>query len=679
MRKHILTSLISMLSIVPAHSVGTNAYISVSASDIPDGRKSVDTVSSDLPNIEVKSLKNKKRVSSSTPQYNLDSEIIRQTGITDISEAMRRLPGVNLRDYGGAGGLKTVSVRGLGSEHTAVIYDGVSLSDCQSGQIDLSRYSIDNVRSLSLYSGDNDDIFLPAKAAASASSLYISSFTSTDDADFHLKSQMKIGSFGYYNPYIRLGKGNDRGFSYSANAEYIHSENDYPFILTNGDLITHEKRENSRMNSWLGEFNGMYRFGDSSRIVGKVYYYDNSRDLPGQVIYYVNGSNEHLRDRNFFGQFQYKGRLSSKFSLASTAKFNWSSSRYTDIDGKYPGGILDNYYIQRETYFTGALLFTPFSGFSMDYSLDWSWNNLSSNLKTDIRPYRNSILQTLAAKYKVWRLTVMARALYSLYINKAKDGDAGKDNRRLSPSVMLSLKPIADVGWYIRTSYKNIFRVPTFNEAYFDHYGSINLDPEITDQFNFGMTFESNATFLSNITLTCDGYINHVKNKIVAVPYNMFVWRMTNLGKVRVFGLDATISSEYVVTDKQSLILTGSYSYQRAQPRTNPGSSEWMKQVAYIPLNSGSASLSWLNSWVNGVIHFTGCSPRYTTNSNIPETKIDGYCDFGFSVSRTFMLKNKNKFRIQGDLLNVFNRQYEIVARYPMPGRSWKISVEFEM
>lgn len=361
-----------MLSIVPAHSVGTNAYISVSASDIPDGRKSVDTVSSDLPNIEVKSLKNKKRVSSSTPQYNLDSEIIRQTGITDISEAMRRLPGVNLRDYGGAGGLKTVSVRGLGSEHTAVIYDGVSLSDCQSGQIDLSRYSIDNVRSLSLYSGDNDDIFLPAKAAASASSLYISSFTSTDDADFHLKSQMKIGSFGYYNPYIRLGKGNDndRGFSYSANAEYIHSENDYPFILTNGDLITHEKRENSRMNSWLGEFNGMYRFGDSSRIVGKVYYYDNSRDLPGQVIYYVNGSNEHLRDRNFFGQFQYKGRLSSKFSLASTAKFNWSSSRYTDIDGKYPGGILDNYYIQRETYFTGALLFTPFSGFSMDYSLD---------------------------------------------------------------------------------------------------------------------------------------------------------------------------------------------------------------------------------------------------------------------------------------------------------------------
>lgn len=136
------------------------------------------------------------------------------------------------------------------------------------------------------------------------------------------------------------------------------------------------------------------------------------------------------------------------------------------------------------------------------------------------------------------------------------------------------------------------------------------------------MTFESNATFLSNITLTCDGYINHVKNKIVAVPYNMFVWRMTNLGKVRVFGLDATISSEYVVTDKQSLILTGSYSYQRAQPRTNPGSSEWMKQVAYIPLNSGSASLSWLNSWVNGVIHFTGCSPRYTTNSNIPETKL---------------------------------------------------------
>lgn len=673
MRKHILTSIISLTSITSAHAAGVNIYIPVCNDE--------DTLTTKLPDLEVKSANQKKEVRSSTPLHNIDSEKIRTTGITDISDAMRRMPGVNLRDYGGAGGLKTVSVRGLGSEHTAVVYDGVTLSDCQSGQIDLARYSIDNVKGLTLFSGDNDDIFIPARAAASSSSLYISSFTAPtgDEDEFHLKAQMKTGSFGYYNPYLRISDGNGKGLSFSSNVEYIHSENDYPFTLVNGNLVTREKRENSRMNSWTGELNGRWRINGASSLVGKVYYYDNSRDLPGQVIYYVNESEEHLRERNFFGQLQYRGKLSSKFSLLATGKFNWATSRYTDVNGKYPGGKLDNYYIQRETYFTGALLYTPMAGLSIDYSADWAWNNLSSNLKSDIRPYRNTILQSLAMKYNFWRISAMARALYSIYFNDAKDGDAGKDRYKLSPSVSVSMQPAEDLGLFVRASYKNIFRMPTFNEAYFDNLGSINLDPESTDQLNVGITFQApSLPWMSDLTLTCDGYINHVKNKIVAIPYNLFLWKMENLGKVRVYGLDVSLSSSFELTRNHTLMLSGSYSYQRAQPRTDPNTVEWMKQVAYIPLNSGSASVSWLNPWVNVALHGTGCSARYTTNQNFPETRISGYFDTGISLFRSFKIK-KNSLEIKADILNIFDKQYEIVARYPMPGRSWKLTAEFEI
>lgn len=682
MRKHILTSIISLVSITSANSAEVNIYIPIGANSAEvNGCFDEDTVITKLPDVEITSAKQKKVVRSSTPMHNIDSEKIKNTGIADISDAMRRMPGVNLRDYGGAGGLKTVSVRGLGSEHTAVVYDGVSLSDCQSGQIDISRYSIDNVKGLTLFSGDNDDIFIPARAAASSASLYISSFTapSNDEDAFHLKTQMKAGSFGYYNPYLRVSNGNGKNLSFSANAEFIHAENDYPFTLVNGNLVTREKRENSLMNSWTGELNGRWRINGPSSLTGKLYYYDNSRDLPGQVIYYVNNSNEHLRERNFFGQLQYRGRLSSKFSLAATGKFNWSTSRYTDVDGKYPGGELDNCYIQRETYFTGSLLYTPMQGLSMDYSADWAWNNLSSNLKTNIRPFRNTILQTLAVKYNFWKISAMARALYSIYINEAKDGDAGKDRYKLSPSVSLNFKPVDDLGLFVRASYKNIFRMPTFNEAYFDNYGSINLDPETTDQVNLGITLQAPAlSRMSDLTLTCDGYINHVKNKIVAIPYNLFLWTMTNLGKVRVYGLDVSLSSSFEIANKHSLMLSCSYSYQRAQPRTDPDAVEWMKQVAYIPLNSGSASLSWLNPWVNLAVHGTGCSARYTTNQNLPQSRIPGYFDTGVSVFRTFNINN-NTLEIKADILNIFDKQYEIVARYPMPGRSWKLTVEFDI
>ncbi len=58
-----------------------------------------------------------------------------------------------------------------------MVYYGIVLSDCQSGEVDVSRYSLDNVESLSMVIGDNDDIFIPARAAASASSLSIASFS----------------------------------------------------------------------------------------------------------------------------------------------------------------------------------------------------------------------------------------------------------------------------------------------------------------------------------------------------------------------------------------------------------------------------------------------------------------------------------------------------------------------
>lgn len=225
MRKHFLIAIISIASITSVHSAEVNHYVPKAEDN--------DTVIRSLSGVEVRAARVSKAVSSATPVHSIDATKIKLSGISDISDAMRRMPGVNLRDYGGAGGLKTVSVRGLGSQHTAILYDGVALSDCQSGQIDLSRYSIDNVSSLSLYSTDTDDIFIPARAASTASSLYIRSFTAPDaDEDaLHLKAQMKAGSFGYYNPYFRFSDGNSRGLSFSANAEFIHSDNDYPLSL----------------------------------------------------------------------------------------------------------------------------------------------------------------------------------------------------------------------------------------------------------------------------------------------------------------------------------------------------------------------------------------------------------------------------------------------------------------
>lgn len=55
--------------------------------------------------------------------------------------------------------MKTVSIRGMGAQHTAVSYDGVTMSNVQSGQIDISRFSLDNVSMITLSIGQSDDTF----------------------------------------------------------------------------------------------------------------------------------------------------------------------------------------------------------------------------------------------------------------------------------------------------------------------------------------------------------------------------------------------------------------------------------------------------------------------------------------------------------------------------------------
>ncbi len=642
--------------------------------------EAADTAGRNLQEFEVVSERVRKEVTSTAPLFNLTNERMKTMGVTDISDALHRLPGINIRDYGGAGGMKTVSVRGFGTTHTGVIYDGIVLSDCQSGKIDLSRYSLDNVGSLSLIVGDNSDIFVPAKASASAASIIISSMSVPGPMDslWHVTGQMRFGSFGTYNPYFKVGKSLTPKFSFSVIGEYTHAKNDYPFTLENGKLVTRERRNNSMMNSWHGEINTRWRLTPASMLDAKVYYYDNNRQLPGPVILYNPVCHEKLRDRNFFGQLTYKNLSLSKFSFQGLAKFNWDASLYHDEDGKYPGGILDEDYFQREVYVSGSALYVPTDKLAFNYSADYFYNNLTTNQMEVVGPWRHSVLQSFTGKFQNSWLLATARLLWSIYDNGVKEGISSKDENKLSPSLSVSVQPMRNRLFFIRASYKNIFRMPTFNETYYFRMGSTSLKPEDTDQFNFGLTWQYNSTnWLNALVLTGDVYYNNVKDKIVALPTNMFIWTMTNMDKARAFGADVTASATFNIARRQSLVFAGNYSWQRVQPRTSPTDPDYNKQVAYTPIHSGAASLSWENPWVDVVVHTTGASDRYGTSSNLPITRIKGYMEMGAALIRSFKIK-RNTIDLRFDLTNILDTQYEIVGNYPMPGRAWKFTVTYK-
>ena len=640
-----------------------------------------DTITSRIHQLEGVTVTESRRqhtLTSTAPIRLLDRGDMLTMGVTDMADALHRLPGITLRDYGGAGGMKTVSVRGFSAKHTGVSYDGVMISECQSGEIDLSRYSLDNVEHLMLTVGDNDDIFIPARQASTPAVLHIQTLRMPDnDLKPYLTTQMKAGSFGYVSPFVRYHQNITERFGIGFVGEYTYAENDYPYDIKNGTVIQHDRRTHNRMNQGHAELDFIYHINKVNTLTGKLYYYDNDRQLPGQVHYYTNVSGESLRDRNAFGQLLYQTRWSDQLSMKVHAKYNWNASVCKDVLA--PNAANDASYWQREYYASAALLYVPTECLAFDYSADYSYNNLNgSSWRTIVgKPYRHTVLQSATAKYHTRHLTLTGRLLYSLYLNDNTEGASARNMRRLSPSVSLSYKVLSDHDLFVRASYKNIFRSPTFNENYYFHYGSSDLLPESTDQLNLGATYQYHTSAFT-LQTSLDGYYNWVKDMIVAVPFNMFVWTCINVGKVRVLGAEATARADYAINDQHHILLTGNYSYQQAEDRTNDQSPYYGNQIAYIPRHTGSVSVGWENPWVSLSLHGSGVSSRWANNQHYDDTRIDGYWDTGLTAWHTFHWGNQS-LEARVDLKNIFDRQYEIVRFYPMPGRSWQLSVKYQL
>ena len=90
-----------------------------------------------LQEVKIIALKQKHTIA---PSQQITNNNFKNFAAYNIADAVRNFAGVNVKDYGGIGGLKTVSVRSLGANHTAVLYDGVAISDSQNGQIDFGKF-----------------------------------------------------------------------------------------------------------------------------------------------------------------------------------------------------------------------------------------------------------------------------------------------------------------------------------------------------------------------------------------------------------------------------------------------------------------------------------------------------------------------------------------------------------
>ena len=621
-----------------------------------------------------------KETRATAPLQILSSEALDGLNAIQVADAVKHFSGVMVKDYGGIGGLKTVSVRSLGASHTAVSYDGIAVSDAQNGQIDISRFSLDNIDMLSLSNGQSDQIFQPARQYASAAVLNITTMAPRfDNRPVNGKVMMKSGSFGLINPSLHIAGKLNEYLSMTASGEWMSAHGRYPYLMHYGtqanDSTSIEIRQNTDVQNLRAEA-ALYGSDSVQNGYLKGYYYQSERGLPGATIFYntQNFSSQRIWDRSAFLQGHYERNFANILSLQLNAKYNYSFTHY--LDPMYLGseGKDENRYSQNEYYLSGAVIYRPISGLSFNLSQDGIINTLSADLDNFTSPTRYTSLTAVAGKYVNNWVMATASVLMTATKDVMADHSKGLQRFKASPYASLSFKPFSNTDFRIRFFYKNIFRLPTFNDLYYGKVGNRDLLPETTNQYNIGLTFQRSITeYIPMLALSCDIYHNDVRNKIVAYPTkNIYTWTMLNYGRVSITGLDFTGDIEIAPCKEVQITLGATYTYNRALNVTDPADRDYRHQIPYTPRISGSGKAGIKTPWFTLNYSLVWSGHRYAVNQNYAENRVEGYFDHSLSASHEFSLRHDHKLGINLECLNLTNINYCVVRYFPMPGRSWR-------
>jgi len=620
------------------------------------------------------------QIQTITPSQQISANDFDRYSALNVADAIRNFAGVNIKDYGGIGGLKTVSVRSLGANHLAVLYDGVQISDTQNGQIDLGKLNLNNVQEIVLYNGQPEEICMPARSFASASVLSIKTIhpNLTAIKPYQFLFGIKGGSFGLVNPYMQWQQRVSDKWSFIVNS-YLESANGrYKYKVKGDGSDTSATRINSGLNAQSVDGALYWTKSDSNKFNLHLSYYNSDRGLPGAVVFYNPTSNQHLWNKDFFIQSGYERLWKSSFHLLINTKLSEDYIRYIDPDFLNNSGGLDERYTQREFYQSAALSYHLQSNWEISYAADASISDLNANLPDYSYPTRFTLLNVLATKFVLGQWCFQGNLLNTYINEQVKTGTASPATRVLSPTVMATYQPSGSPDLQFRAFYKDIFRYPTFNDLYFFPVnGPRNLKPEYTKQFDAGVTYRKGLnSFLDYITLSIDGYYNNVTNKIIYLPgANLAIPSIINLGKVDIKGVDFGLKTQTVLTNGWRGSLSVNYTFQDAIDVTDPASSFYKQQIPYTPKNTLAlnAGVDYKNMglYYNQVLS----SDRYYLSENLPANLVDGYSVSDLSFIYKFLTGNKPVV-LSAHLDNLFNENYVIVRSFPMPGRSFLLSFQ---
>lgn len=598
---------------------------------------------------------------------NLSGAELQSLSSTSIADALKYFAGVQIKDYGGLGGLKTVNVRSLGAQHVGIYIDGVRVTNAQNGTVDLGKYSLSTLESVSLYNANRLENAQSASEYASGATVYLRTRRPTNDS---LSVLARVGSFHTYSGRANL-QFNRGGWQAFVDAEYLSSRGDYKFRYKSQYEDTVGIRRNSDIE-YLRVEAALFKDGFSSHL----YYYDSERGCPGGIVRrlsdrYTNVGREW--DRDFFAQASWLWRVNNRNHLNFIAKYSHEYLRYyTDYPENQNTAKVNNHYWMDDGYLSAAYAFMPADWLSLNAGYDARMSWLDADLKRfcPVRRLDQKAVVALQLRYRGFQLA--SSLLFQHYRDHTETHVGAADPlHRFTPAISIgySAGPLTLRGWY-----KTIFRAPTLNDLYYTQVGNRNLKPEYTRQLNLGIEYHLTSRHVI-ASLQADVYLNSIDDRIVCLPLKgTYTWSMMNYGETFCRGLNATASCRWAIDRSWYISLLSSLTWQRDLNRTDPDDPDtYNKPICYSP------TLSY------GLTGIVGWNKLSVTVSNLhvgermwsyadPEDVLRPYDNIDLRISGSW-----RGWGASLEINDLLDEQYEHIPRYPMPGRTYRLSVSFNL
>lgn len=541
-----------------------------------------------------------------------------------ISDVLNLSSGLHVGDNGGLSGLKNVSLRGLGSAHTAIYVDGVRVGNAQSGQNDLGMLPLEDLYSASVDYAQNSVSFKTARPE-------FGNLPIAGKVRFH------AGSFGTYLPSARLDFRLSDKVSLSANAAGVLSKGNFTYA---DGLV--------RTNNDLKQFRGgldLFGLTDEGDYHVKAYYSSAERGTPGSTSWQ---SDDRQADKNAFIQGYLNHTFGPLYTLHLSAKGSYDDIYYTSAWG-------DSQYGQTELQLNSAHDFQITEWWKMSLAADVQWDGIAS---TVYEASRTTVFSALGTSFRTERLL----ANVSLEFNGAFDKDE-LSRYAFSPSADIRYR-VFD-GFDVLAFGRRAYRVPTFNELYYVGYGNPELRPEDAWLTDVGVDFKRSIAGGWTLKAKLDGFANFLTDKITSAPSpeDPDIWAPYNIGKVRSLGLDLAAGFIWQ-NDDWKCAFDAKYTLLSATDRT-PDSYSFGQQIPYIAKHTVvlNAAASW-KGW--------SLVPVWQLRSGRTDGAgdLDDWNTLDLTLAKDIKLPKTGLLSLKLSVHNMFDNRYEVSSGYPMPGRS---------